>query len=682
MLTTLIAALAFQSPNLDKPVTLRTPAKPVAEVLADVTTQVGFRFEASQVREWPIIVSVKSFRAGDLLDRIAEVTDSEWVKERDRWVLTRSAARVKKAVEIELADRAARLKPVVDALPTEMSDADIEKAVADINRLIEDARQMQGGETAIVGGPSASVVLLNEILRRLPIKQLAEAPISSFLSYSTVPRPGQSKLTAIPRQAWTRYLETQDRLANKIVVPPNIKVSGAVTATLPREVNAVLTLGRPMSTANVIAGLYLFDDQGAILDMSRTTLAPVPASFRTVSAPSKAKIQLSDEGIGVMRALHRINPSAAPNFRSMGGEMIPIHPVDPWTTRENIAIVRQLIDQEPFAFHHSDWMLDLASQSSKNLIAYLPDHVFKPLTARLEGNSTHESVWNDLPALGIDRVVAGDTILLKPKMFARADRYRVSRSALRTLVKESGPYGIPKLIALASYASKAPLVAYAENLDTTLLEVLFRRNHIINLQFQERVDSLRLLSLWLAMVPSGEKLTQAEALNAFAPAYDRFLRSSVAARASYTTIGGANFGKIGDFDPFAGTPSRGEVPVILRMGKKLDGVLIVLEDGKAAGLSPIGLGTFLGLRPENFTGFQPMLRIAKMHPASLFNQSLVFRAGASGVNLDFTDVDADLDQTWSLDQLPAAWRSEIERGRGLGAITKVSSGFSGGNVPP
>lgn len=362
--------------------------------------------------------------------------------------------------------------------------------------------------------------------------------------------------------------------------------------------------------------------------------------------------------------------------------MIPIHPADPWATPGNIALARQAIEGEPLAYHVSEWALDLADKSNKQLVAHVPEHAFTPMTTRLDGNADHDAVWKALPTFGIDRVVTKDALVLKPKMFARADRYRVNRQALRALVKSSGPHGVPKLRALMDYSRSAPRIAYADNLDITLLELVFRRNHTNLLRYQEQLDALRLLSQWKGASPDAEKLTLAEAVARHAEAYDTFVRAAVAARGAYTTMGGPNMPKIGEFDPFAAPPMNPDVPVIMHMGKPTQGVLLFLDDGKPVGLSPIGLGTFLGLRPENFTGFQPLFKISRIHPAGIFTHSLIFRAGERGVSWDFTDIDANLDQTWTIDQLPAEWRSEIERGREFGSTMKASIGSSGGTPPP
>lgn len=98
----MLVALAIQSPDLERPITLRTVAKPVSEILREVSAHTGFSFVADHVKDLPVIVSVKGLPVGQLLTRLAEVTDAEWRREQTQWTLERGPARARKAVEFEL----------------------------------------------------------------------------------------------------------------------------------------------------------------------------------------------------------------------------------------------------------------------------------------------------------------------------------------------------------------------------------------------------------------------------------------------------------------------------------------------------------------------------------------------------------------------------------------------------
>lgn len=679
MLTTLLAAIALQSPNLDKPVTLRTVAKPVADVLADVTSQVGFRFEASQVRDWPIVVSVKSFRAGDLLERIAEVTDSEWVKERDRWVLTRSAARVKKAVEIELADRAARLKPVVDSLPTEMKDEDIAKAAAEIKKT---AREAGSGLKTFLSGPSPADVLLSSALRRMPIQEIASAPISSFITYSSLRRPGQRQLPSFPSSTWSNYLALRAKFARLIELPADVQVAGGLsTAALPSEYHVKLGLSRPYATANVNAWLALFGTDGKLLDFARASLAPTAIAHASPDAPAAGQVNIAESSASLMRILSTTGSVPSPTLRTRFDDTLPVGPPDPSLAPEIIAKVVKAIEGEPLAYAVSDWLLDLSAQSGKNLVAYIPDHAFTPLHQRLGSRTTHDVIWKAMPELGLEPIGSATSIVIKPRMFARADRYRVDRKALRKLVASSGSYGLPRLNDLLEYVEHSPTVAYMTNLDVVLLQFALRKNYINYLSFQEYVDALRLIRAHRLSDGGSDRLTHADATARFASLYEAMIRSTAASRSGsgIHASSSAEFPKEAEIDPFSALPVAPQTPVILHMGSPFEGVLAVFEGGRVSALTPGGLGTFLGLRPENFSGFNPILSFKALHPAKIVRHSFILRAGNSGSSFDIEDVEYRANEKWTVDQLPSAWKDQLEEGRKEGAGIRMSIG---GHTPP
>lgn len=673
MLTALLA-FALQGPDVSVPVTLRMPATPVSEVLSDVSKQVGFRFEASQVRDWPIIVSVKSLRAGDLLERIAEVTDSEWVKERDRWVLTRSAARVKKAVEIELADRAARLKPVVDALPTGMSDEDIAKAAAEIKKTILEEGP---GLKTVMSGTSAADVLLNAALKRLPIREIAAAPISSFVSYSSDPRPGQRRLPAFSPSTWKDYLAARAKFAKVIDLPPDVQVSAGLSSlSLPNQFQIILGFSRPFASAGINVWLALFGSDGKILDLARASLTMAPARFETSPPPCESPVSVSNAG---KRLIHVLQPSRTlpgPSFATQVGDVLPVGAPDPWTASENVAVARRAIEREPLAYAISDWVLDLADQSGKGIVAHVPDFAFNPLQQRLASTIQHDVLWNALLEMGIRAEADANVLVLKPMMFARADRYRVDRGALRKLVAAGGPYGRPSLGALLDYVGSSPPVTYHENLDIKLLGLVFRRAFANFIGFQDQVDALRLLRSFRAEDRTSDRLTLEQALTRFSGQYDTMLRSFYASRSGGGTHRSSlpELPRVSEFDPFAGAAPDPQMPVIMDLAHSFNGVLAVFEGDHAVGLTPVGVGTFLGLRPENISGFTPILKFKKLHPARVVRHSLMFRAGSTGSSFEIEDVEYRPEVTWTVDQLPADWRDQIEEGRKNGASVRMSVG--------
>ena len=678
MLTALLA-FALQGPDVSVPVTVRMPATPVSEVLGQVSKQVGFRFEASQVRDWPIIVSVKSLRAGDLLERIAEVTDSEWVKERDRWVLTRSAARVKKAVEIELADRAARLKPVVDALPTEMSDADIEKAAAEIKKT---AREAGSGLKTFLSGPSPASILLGATLKKMPIREIASAPINSFITYSSLRRPGQQQLPAFPSSTWRNYLNLRAKFAKVIELPADVQVAGGLsTAALPSEFHITLGLSRPFATAYVNAWIGLFSAEGKLLDFARANLIPTPIDHPSPLPPSSGPVSVTETSVDLIRVLSATGFVQRWTLRTSSGDTLPVGSPDPTLAPENIAKAVKAVEGEPMAYAVSDWLLDLSSQSGKSLVAYIPDHAFTPLHQRLAPKTTHDVLWRALPELGLEPSGEQTCLVIRPRMFSRADRYRVDRKALRKLVAAAGVYGLPRLNDLLDYVGNAPPVSYMTNLDVTLLTLIFRRNYVNFLSFQEYGDALRLIRAHRMADGESNRLSHAEAMARFAGPYEAMLRSTFASRSGsgIHASSSAEFPTEVEIDPTSAPPTAPDTDVLLQMRSPFDGVLAVFEGGRVAALTPEGVGTFLGLRPENFSGFNPILHFRALHPAKIVRHSFILRAGNSGHSFDIEDVEFRASEKWTVDQLPAEWKDRLEAGRKEGAGIRMSIG---GHTPP
>jgi hypothetical protein len=674
MLGVLLAAVV-QSPDLSKPIALRTVAKPVSEVLRDVSGQAGFTFGANQVRDWPVIVSVKDLPVGQVLDRIAEVTDSEWVKERDRWVLTRSAARVKKAVEIELEDRAARLKPVVDALPTEMTDADIEAAAAEIKKTI--LEEEGSGLKTVMSGTSAANILLNASLKRLPISEIAAAPISSFVSYASDPRPGQRRLPAFSPATWKDYFAARAKFAKVIDLPPDVQVSAGLSSlSLPSQYQIILGFSRPFASAGINVWLGLFGSDGKILDLARASLTMTPARIETSPPPSESPVSVSDAG---KRLIHVLQPSRTlpgPSFTTQLGDVLPVGAPDPWTASENVAVARAATLREPLSYAISDWVLDLADQSGKGIVAHIPDFAFNPLHQRLATTIQHDVLWKALPDLGIQAKADSNLLTLKPSMFARADRYRVDRGALRKLVAAGGQYGRPSLGALLDYVGSSPRVTYHENLDIKLLGLVFRRAFANFIGFQDQVDALRLLRAFRAEDRTSDRLTLGQALSRFSGPYDAMLRSFYASRSGGGTHRSSlpELPKVSEFDPFAGAAPDPQTPVIMDLAHSFNGVLAVFEGDHAVGLTPLGVGTFLGLRPENISGFTPILKFKRLHPARVVRHSLMFRAGSTGSSFEVEDVAYRPEVSWTVDQTPAEWKDQIEEGRKNGALVRMSVG--------
>lgn len=673
--------LAGQGPDLAKPVTLRMPAVPVTDVLGEVSKQVGFRFEASQVRDWPIIVSVKAFRAGELLDRIAEVTDAEWVKERDRWVLTRSAARVRKAVDLELADRAARLKPVVDALPTEMSEEDIERAVADIKKNFLLMKEY-GGAVSQVGGPSPANVLLNHILKRMPIEQLAAMPISSYVSFSTTPRPGQQPLAPIPSAGWRAYRKARERFATLVEIPAEfVSTASWLRIPLTGQPRVVVGFARPKATANIECSILIMDASGQLVDVATQRIVPTPQAVDSVSPPAKEAFPLRDESRALLVAL-RLPTSAPVITMGVGNEFVHLDGVDPRRTPESQAILRKAIEGEPMSFFVSDWLLDLADRTGRQLVAHVPDHTFSTLAARVDSAPNHATLWQSLPGLGAMIRMEADELVLKPRFFARADRYRIDRTALRQLVNAAGPYGLPSSQALMDYAEKSPPVAHAIGMDTVLLNAILHRTHAGTMSDSATVAAWQLLRAWRAVDPGADRLPLGQALTQLRAPYEKFVRAFERRGTMSYSSSERTLPLPREFDPFEGPAMDPETPVILVMSVKREGVLVARENAHALALTPPALGAYLALKPENFSGFAPVQRILKMHPATTVSSDVTFRSIDHGLELTLMDVSARLNESWNIDQLPAAWKELMEQGRERGEMMRASVGPPGLRPPP
>lgn len=676
-----LLTLAAQSPDLGKPVTLRTVAKPVSDILQDVSAQTGFTFVANQVREWPVIVSVKDLPVGQLLTRLAEVTDAEWRKEDKQWTLERGPARVRKAVKVELADRAARLKPAVDALPTELTEEDLTKAQAEVERLAQDKVEYGESNRALLGGPSPSIALLHALIRDMPITEIAALPSSSFISYSNLPSPGQRRLAAVPDQTWRMYMRERERFSARVKVPAEVlMIASRASQPIPRTSKLTLILSRPHETADIQARILVLDQNRRIIDMAETTLPLAPIARDIEEPRASGSIRFRPEGQESIRAPGLVwlpNWSSGTSSTGSDYQMVFVDPV----RQRVVEFAKRAVKSEPMGFAISDWLLDLADKEKENLVACIPDYAYAPLMHQMLLGAAHEQLWHAMPNLGLSWSRSGDALAIYSRSFFRADAHRVNRVALRKFFDACVVYGRPSFDDVLEYASSSPKIIQADSLDATFIRLLLGRTITPDLRSAQVVSALRVLREVSVREPQRVSVSRSEMQIRYREAYDAFLRLIYAINLSNRHLPLAGeFPVESQFDPF-GEPVLSDSTIVLdRQSDTIDRLLLVLEDGSKFATGPAGLGAFSGLKAENITGnVTPVLKLRSFHPAKVTDRVATLRAGAVSVSIQYEDVTAQLGKSLTVNELPPDWRTLYEQGRKIGEATQMNIVI---NIPP
>ena len=696
----------------DQLVTLKCAATPVTQIVQRLAKETGQKIEAPRFENWPVVVSVKDVKLSDLAARIAEVTDSEWVKSGDRRVLTRDAARVRRAIDLEIADRAARLATWMNAnlklQPAQpWSDEQIleigKKAAADRVKLAKAAGYNGMPEITYYAfaDRSPAEILLHDFIRRYGVARLAAAPISGRITFSTEPVGRLKPLPFSMAPALQAYERTRTRFAE---IAPDVPATEQAVVTqydLARKSlgpwKAVFSIFRPQATANVKVQVTVVDVNGSkLLDVAGVTLELSPLLAVEPPEDLKGKVELGDLSRELLEHVGKpVSYSSGMTVRA-SEHRVYFPPNIPWKVSPELREQLHRPDKfEPMGFFASDWLLGLAGVRHEQLVAYVPEHMFSPLATRLVANLSFSELWKAQPTMGLDLVEKEGWLIAKPRMFSRADRYRVDRAPLTSLL-QAFLGGIPTLEQVAAYAVKAPATFYNSNLDMRLVRLLHLGLYE-NLQSELGQHQLR---FYASLTPE-QRVGGTFDPQAFSPQQKAALAILQDPSAMYAPGFESKLGMHArDFlqasmlepslsllfferaDQLASEPPVPERIEISR--KKVEGVGVLQEDGSIFPMPATSLGVHLGADPSNVTGVTLIKPSAKVRPC--FIETVEFiehyaigdrRTGVEGFRLA-------PGAATTVDQLPAALLAAIEVGKKRGAEWqfRVGVGPDSSNKPP
>ncbi len=102
---------------LSSRITYSTVAIPASKLADQLSTKTGFRLEcAPQTKHEILVVRAREVKLQELLDRIAQATDGEWVRTPTGFRLERPAAKLRAEVDALIAARSAKFKTAIELL--------------------------------------------------------------------------------------------------------------------------------------------------------------------------------------------------------------------------------------------------------------------------------------------------------------------------------------------------------------------------------------------------------------------------------------------------------------------------------------------------------------------------------------------------------------------------------------
>jgi hypothetical protein len=455
-ISAIVSLLLFgQSPLPDTPVTFSTGGATVAAAVAGLAKETNVSLLVSAtMRNEILVIHADKVPLGELMKRVASVTEGTWELSGNSWTLVpnravREAARAKRRTERMSklrAEIARQMKP--PAKPDQMNEVML--------------------PSFAFGGSSTRVA---QLVSPLDLATLADLPESGRIVYSSAPTRMQRAFTpnarliqdmiaehnksarAQPEQvvgdndadteramAWMRRMGL-DRRA-KVITEPPAKVLLAVQN------------GGMLGDAMVQAQVKVYDREGNILlaESSTFMIDDVLGSFGGDDEPEeKPKPAPKDDSPKI-----ELTPIGREFSKMMVGmsQAFMGSPAKPSDELKRVASRPQ--EYEPLGFLVGDYLIQAAKYRKQTLVANLPDDAVENSDALNENTTINQFLKRLETRSQFNQTTEAGFWTLAPVDGERSRADRVNRVALGELLASADAGGSIPLVKMAEFAARSP----------------------------------------------------------------------------------------------------------------------------------------------------------------------------------------------------------------------------------
>jgi hypothetical protein len=501
----------------------KAPAAPAKSVLPVLGKAAGVAMSAGgQLGEDVLVLNLSDVTSTEAMNKIAETLHAEWRKEGEGYVLYRGTNLEAADRRLETATRVAEFKSDVQRILQDQQKAggfneDAAKKLAAAQRkLMEDVeRQSAGGGGIRIAGdfagaagktPSAHAIV--SILARMSDAQIAAIVSGNRTVFSLSPTRMQRAMPGGANQILRKFVgdaqlyrdamqrnqrQPSDPNQSRQIIVNGFGADEAGEGDPSLGIGYAFLISQPnLGNRGNSLNLLVADPQGRTLASGQYFVGGSPFQPQTETKPAKPKsggkaIELSPLAKELAQAMMLVSGSMGGGSRAIrmvsvavgtGGSMTFTSGGGEGKTPALSAELRaRLLSPDkfdPLSFAPGEALSQSADLMGRDLVAYVPDTAFNPLTqAAANGTPTPSQFLQSAKSMASMSVKEeGGWLLVSPKTPAAERDRRVNRSALADLLQLMDGRGYIGLDDWAGFAAKQTKAPRFAEIDDTYLKLI------------------------------------------------------------------------------------------------------------------------------------------------------------------------------------------------------------------
>lgn len=468
----MLAALA-SAQNMEKPITLSSGARSLTRIIEDLAVEAEYRLEvAPNMANEVVAIHVKDVRLNDVMKRLADVTSGEWEKKTDRYLLVRSARKVREEEDAARKARREKVKKSIDDLLESL------KPKSNPEPTNQNTVSLGGGQQAAFGNsfaPNTPVgKAIGRLLSQVRIEDISNAEPGARVVFATSPNAMQKPLGSNAVSVINDLVKEQNEAAAKLAAAQGgqedqdqakremqrfLEAFGLGSQTKPISeptVKALLVVEKQSFIPGMQVSLRLFGRDGSVLMngmafLNSGEMFTMIGGMSPIDLKDAPKPDPNEEVIELTQLAKDLEASKLNVFSP--NTMTDLSP-------ELKSALLDPVKFDPLSFKESELLMATSKAKGLNMIACLPDQMLGTgMSAMLSGGAGQEfrpttylfRLQKD-PSIKVS--LTGSDLTIMPSDPVESRKQRVDRPSLAKLINAAAAKRAASLDDLAAYAQK------------------------------------------------------------------------------------------------------------------------------------------------------------------------------------------------------------------------------------